>query len=302
MKLQNFLGTAEKWGYEAIANDVELSRQIQVLLIGLGLLEPPADGKFGPVSTAALKEFQELLNTGEPEFLGAVTAKKLIEAKKDDLPKPPLKLGNDIASKIVKYMLAENYQIFTNAKEYNIVYIEGINGDWTLNNDAANEFNDQRIVLEIINGVPKIVNSWQATTEPGSHYTYSPMNPKGAARIQFGQYKAWKVGYHGTANPHEALRQVGDITVCRDFNKDFKRTGDELDTGDDFYVNQHWGYDAPVNDIKNASAGCLVGRRKEGHKEFMAIIKQDRRYVANNDYIFYTTIIPGDDLLKRFPG
>ena len=302
MKIQNFLGTAEKWGYEAIANDVELSRQIQVLLIGLGLLEPPADGKFRPVSTAALKEFQELLNTGEPEFLGAVTAKKLIEAKKDDLPKPALKLGNDIASKIVKYMLAENYQIFTNAKEYNIVYIEGINGDWTLNNDAANEFNDQRIVLEIINGVPKIVNSWQATTEPGSHYTYSPMNPKGAARIQFGQYKAWKVGYHGTANPHEALRQVGDITVCRDFNKDFKRTGDELDTGDDFYVNQHWGYDAPVNDIKNASAGCLVGRRKEGHKEFMAIIKQDRRYVANNDYIFYTTIIPGDDLLKRFPG
>jgi peptidoglycan hydrolase-like protein with peptidoglycan-binding domain len=302
MKLQNFLGTAEKWGYEAIANDVELSRQIQVLLIGLGLLEPPADGKFGPVSTAALKEFQQLLNTGEPEFLGAVTAKKLIEAKKDDLPKPALKLGNDIASKIVKYMLAENYQVFTNAKEYNIVYIEGINGDWTLNNDAANEFNDQRIVLEIINGVPKIVNSWQATTEPGSHYTYSPMNPKGAARIQFGQYKAWTVGYHGTANPHEALRQVGDITVCRDFNKDFKRTGDELDTGDDFYVNQHWGYDAPVNDIKNASAGCLVGRRKEGHKEFMAIIKQDRRYVANNDYIFYTTIIPGDDLLKRFPG
>ena len=31
MKLQNFLGTPEKWGYEAIANDVELSRQIQVL-------------------------------------------------------------------------------------------------------------------------------------------------------------------------------------------------------------------------------------------------------------------------------
>ena len=302
MKLQNFLTTAEKWGYEAIANDVELSRQIQVLLIGLGLLEPPADGKFGPVSTAALKEFQELLKTGETEFLGAVTAKELIEAKKDDLPKPALKLGNDIASKIVKYMLAENYQVFTNAKEYNIVYIEGINGDWTLNNDAANEFNDQRIVLEIINGVPKIVNSWQATTEPGSYYTYSPMNPKGAARIQFGQYKAWKVGYHGTANPHEALRQVGDITVCRDFNKDFKRTGDELDTGDDFYVNQHWGYDAPINDIKNASAGCLVGRRKEGHKEFMAIIKQDRRYVANNDYVFYTTIIPGDDLFKRFPG
>ncbi|MBD2139727.1 peptidoglycan-binding protein [Anabaena sp. FACHB-1237] len=302
MKLQDFLGTQEKWGYEAIADDVELARQIQTRLIDLELLEPPADGKFGPLSTAALKKLQELLKTGENEFLGAVTAKELIETKQEDLPKPELKLGNDIASKIIKYMLAKQYQVFTNPKEYNIVYVEGINGDWTLNDDKPNEFNDQRIVIEIIDGVPKIVNNWQATTEPGSYYTYNPMNPKGAARIQFGQYKAWSVGIHGNADPHEALRQVGNITVCRDFNKDFKRTGDALDTGDDFYVNQHWGYDAPVNDIKNASAGCLVGRRKEGHREFMSIIKQDRRYVANKNYVFYTTIIPGDDLLKQFPG
>lgn len=128
------------------------------------------------------------------------------------------------------------------------------------------------------------------------------MNPKGAARIQFGQYKAWAVGIHGTAEPHEALVQVGDITVCRDFNKDFKRTGDKLDTGDDFYVNQHYGFDFPRNDIRLASAGCLVGRTREGHREFMAIVKQDRRYLANRKYTFYTSVIPGDDLLKKFPG
>jgi Putative peptidoglycan binding domain len=303
MKLQDFLGTDEKWGYEAIALDAELPRQIQLRLIDLGLLEPPADGQFGPISTAALKKFQELMKIEEAEFLGAITAKELIETKKEEIPQPALKLGNDIASRIIKYMQAKKYEVFTNPQEYNIVYIEGINGDWTLNNDAPNEFNDQRIVIEVVDGVPKIVNNWQATTEPGKYYTYNPMIPaKGAARIQFGQYKAWAVGTHGTAQPHEALRQVGNITVCRDFNKDFKRTGDKLDTGDDFYVNQHWGYDAPVNDIKNASAGCLVGRRIDGHKEFMAIVKKDRRYVANKNYVFYTTIIPGDDLLKLFPG
>ncbi|WP_071187517.1 peptidoglycan-binding domain-containing protein [Trichormus sp. NMC-1] len=302
MKLQDFLGTDEKWGYEAIALDAELPRQIQLRLIDLGLLEPPADGKFGPVSTAALKKFQELMKIGEAEFLGAITAKELIETKKEEIPQPALKLGNDIASRIIKYMQAKKYEVFTNPQEYNIVYIEGMNGDWTLNNDAPNEFNDQRIVIEVIDGIPKIVNNWQATTEPGKHYTYNPMNDKGAARIQFGQYKAWSVGLHGTAQPHEALRQVGNLTVCRDFNKDFKRTGDKLDTGDDFYINQHWGYDYPVNDIKGASAGCLVGRRIEGHKEFMAIVKKDRRYVANKNYVFYTTIIPGDDLLKQFPG
>ncbi len=300
MKLQDFLGKEDKWGFEAIAQDLELARQIQILLIGLTLLEPPADSKFGPVSAASLKKFQELTKAGESEFLGAVTAKKLIETKPEDLPQPPLKLGNDIASRIVKYLLAENYQVFTAPKEYNIVYIEGMNGDWSLNSDAPNEFNDRRVVIEVVDGVPKIVDHWQATSEPGAYYTYNPMNPAGAARIKFGQYKAWAVGTHGNAERHEALVQVRPITVYRDFNKDFQRTADKLDTGL-FYVNQHWGYDAPSNDIRNASAGCLVGRMRQGHREFMAIIKQDRRYVANSDYVFYTTVIPGDDLVKKFP-
>jgi hypothetical protein len=300
MKLQDFLGKEDKWGFEAIAQDADLTRQIQILLTGLGLLEPPADGKFGPVSVAALKKFQDLTKTEESEFLGAVTAKKLIETKPEELPKPPLKLGSDIASRIVKYMQAKNYQVFTNPREYNIVYVEGINEDWSVNSDPPNQFNDRRIVIEVVDGIPKIVNHWQATTEPGKYYTFNPMNTGGAARIKFGQYKAWAVGLHGNADRHQALVQVAPITVHRDFNKDFQRTGDKLDTGL-FLVNQHWGYDAPTNDIKNASAGCLVGRRREGHREFMAIIKQDRRYVANNDYVFYTTVIPGDDLVKTFP-
>lgn len=301
MKLQEFLGTDEKYGFEAIAQDSDLAHQVQIQLIGLGLLEPPADGKFGPLSAAALKKFQDLTKTGETEFLGKVTAKELIETKRDELPKTPLKLGNDLASRIVKYMQSKNYTIFTEPKEYNIVYVEGMNEDGSLNDDAPNEFNDRRIVIEVVDGVPKIVNHWQATTEPGSHYTFQPMNPLGAARIQFGQYKAWSVGMHGNADSHQALIQVQPITVCRDFNEDFKRTGDKEDTGL-FYVDQHWGYDAPVNDIKNASAGCLVGRRREGHREFMAIIKGDRRYVANHNYVFYTTVIPGDELVKAFPA
>jgi hypothetical protein len=300
MKLQDFLGKEDKWGFEAIAQDADLTHQIQILLIGLGLLEPPADGKFGPVSVAALKKFQDLTKTEESEFLGKVTAKKLIETKPEELPKPPLKLGSDIASRIIKYMQAKNYQVFTNLREYNIVYIEGINEDWSLNSDPPNQFNDRRLVIEVVDGIPKIVNHWQATTEPGRYYTFNPMNTEGAARIKFGQYKAWAVGWHGNADRHQALVQVAPITVHRDFNKDFQRTGDKLDTGL-FLVNQHWGYDAPANDIKNASAGCLVGRRREGHREFMAIIKQDRRYLANNDYLFYTTVIPGDDLVKTFP-
>lgn len=202
-----------------------------------------------------------------------------------------------LATEIIDYMKAKNYLVFEEPNYCNIIYVEGMNEDGTLNSDAPNEFNDRRIVIKFVDGLPQIVNHWQATTEPGDFYTERPLNRAGAARIAFGQYRAWAVGIHGNAEPHEALVQVKPVTVCRDLNKDFRRTGDKLDTGN-FGINQHWGYDFAQNDIKNASAGCLVGRRREGHREFMRLVKGDRRYVINKDYVFYTTVIAGDDLMK----
>jgi peptidoglycan hydrolase-like protein with peptidoglycan-binding domain len=302
MKLQDFLGKDLKYSMEGIATDKQLATQIQVLLIGLGLLEPPADGKFGPISSAALKKFQTLMKVNEPDQLGAETAKKLIETKPEELPTPPLKLGNDLASRIVKYMQLKKYEIFQGIKEYNIVYVEGMDADGSLNNDKPNYFNDRRMVLQIIDGVPVIVGNWEATTEPGYRYTENPMNPEGAARIKFGQYKAWQVGIHGTADRHEALVQTGgEITVYRDLNKDYQRTGDKEDTGY-FAVNQHWGYDLPYNNVYYASAGCLVGRMRQGHREFMSLIKKDRRFQLNDRYVFYATVIDGKDLMKETGG
>ncbi|AFZ20349.1 peptidoglycan-binding domain-containing protein [Allocoleopsis franciscana] len=302
MKLQDFIGKDLKYSMEGIATDKELATQIQVLLIGLRLLEPPADGKFGPISQRALQKFQTLMKINEPEQLGAETAKQLIETKPEDLPTPPLKLGNDLASRIVKYMQLKKYEIFQGIGEYNIVYIEGMNADATLNNDPPNYFNDRRMVIQIVDGVPAIVGNWQATTEPGYRYTERPMNPEGAARIKFGQYKAWQVGIHGTADRHEALIQTGGtVTVHRDFNKDYQRVGDKEDTGY-FAINQHWGYDLPSNNVYYASAGCLVGRLRQGHREFMSLIKKDRRFQLNSRYIFYTTVIYGQDLMKETGG
>lgn len=299
MKLQDFIGKDLKYSMEGIASDKELATQIQVLLVGLGLLDPPADGKFGPISTAALQKFQTLMKINEPEQLGAETAKQLIETKPEDLPTPPLKLGRDLASRIVKYMQLKKYEIFQGIRQYNIVYVEGMNGDATLNNDPPNYFNDRRMVIQIVDGVPAIVGNWQATTEPGYRYTQRPMNPGGAARIKFGQYKAWQVGIHGTTDRHEALIQTGGtVTVHRDFNKDYQRVGDKEDTGY-FAINQHWGYDLPSNNVYYASAGCLVGRLRQGHREFMSLIKQDRRFQLNNRYIFYSTVIYGQDLMKE---
>lgn len=201
-------------------------------------------------------------------------------------------LSSNRVKSIIDYCEKMNYKLFTGNQEVNIIYIEGMDTDGNLNGDEPNQFNDIRLVL---GSEMNLLGLWSATTEPGRWYTQNPMNRKGAARIAFGQYKAWAVGTHGNSEPHEALVQVGEVVVYRDHNKDGIRTGDNIDRGL-FGINQHWGYDLPLSNIGLASAGCLVGRTRQGHREFMNIIKSDRRYEADRQYIFATTIIPADKL------
>ena len=323
MRLQNFYQAYKQaksnnesldYGVEAIADDNELATHIQEVLIWLNFLDPPADGKFGPISTDAFIEFQDAISTVRPAvakergYLGLATAEALIETKPQDVPQPKVNYSrNDLAAKLIKYMTEMNYRVSVGDKKYNIVYVEGMNTDGTLNPDRPNEFNDLRLVIEIPNSdlIPIIQGKWEATTEPGKNFTLRPMGGRaseyGAARITFGQYKAWQVGIHygSGAEPHEALVQAAPISVYRDKNKDFKRVGDFLDTGL-FDINQHHGFDYPRTDIRGAGAGCLVGRMREGHKSFMTLIKQDRRYQKNNKYLFHTTVIPGDEFIQRF--
>ena len=107
---------------------------------------------------------------------------------------------------------------------------------------------------------------------------------------------------HGHASPHEALVQCAPLTVYRDTNRSGTRdAGEPIDSGL-FGVNQHWGGDSPKSDIGRWSAGCQVGRTKQGHREFMAIIKSDPRYQASRSFMFTATIIDGKDLVAQFPA
>lgn len=199
-------------------------------------------------------------------------------------------LPKKVSEAVAEYCKQEKYFLSEEESTFNIIYLEGMNTDGSLNQDDPNEFNDLRCVFD---NFLNCLAVWTATTEPGTQYTINPLNPYGAARIDFGQYQSWIVGQH---KDHEALIQVKPVTVCRDLNKDFSRVGDKKETGL-FGINQHWGYDLPKNNIQRASAGCLVGRTKDGHREFMALIKQDKRYKAwRSRYTFYTTIIPADKL------
>lgn len=305
MYLKEFHKAGIEYTLAQVAGDRDLTIDIQKLLIWVGLLETTAtgaDGQFGPLTTEAFTEFQKLTNCPKVGILDTATAKALIETSPTRLLLPKIRPGDDLAGRIIKYMIAKGYNISQRAGTYNIVYIEGVELDGTENVDELNSFNDVRMVIQIDAGVPKIVGQWIATTEPGSFYTYNRMNPDGAARIKFGQYKAWQVGAHVTksVNQNPALIQVENVTVHRDANEDGFRTGDKLDTGL-FGINQHHANDSPRTDIGRWGAGCLVGQTTKGHKQFMDLIMKDKRYQQKQDYLFETTIIAGDDLNTMFP-
>lgn len=193
-------------------------------------------------------------------------------------------LNQTTSTKVIDHMRKQGYPI----SDFMIIYLEGVDTEGRLNSDAPNQFNDLRCIFN----KTRCIDLWGATCEPGAYYTDRPMNPNGAFRIAFGFHAdAWEIGLHGHTKPHEALIQVREIDGFRDYNRDGLRTGDQKVRGN-FGINQHWGYDLPVHDIGTASAGCLVGRSIDGHKEFMA-------YCKNSGLTqFSTVVLPGDKIFK----
>jgi hypothetical protein len=189
----------------------------------------------------------------------------------------------------------------------NIVYVEGADKSGRHNVDAPNVFNDRRTVFHFDkSGNPVMDVNALCTTEPGQFYTDNPLDPGGAARIAFGQYKSWTVGTHHpelqAPRKHEALIQADKIHIFRDKNKDGIRPGDkESIVGSATGINQHSGLNQSPSNIGRVSAGCLVGQDGDEHKKFMTVVKADRRFIANHGYKFMTTIIAGDDLDKKVP-
>lgn len=274
----------------------DLVREVQHALTELGYLDPPADGILGRSSIWALTEFCRLNRIPLATGFSRDVARALLNP---DQQLPSLAARGDWFDKAVAYMGRKGHWICRHPDAVNIVYLEGIDADGVLNDDRPNVFNDLRVTFSVgKTGVPAITGQWDATSEPGTHWTMNPMSPDGAARIAFGQYKAWMVGIHlaGEASAHEGLVQRANVTVHRDLNKDFKRTGDQTFAGL-FGINQHWGHDASPNDLGNTSAGCLVGRTKEGHREFMALVKADPRFAGNAEYKFMSAVLPADEVM-----
>lgn len=274
-----------------IAEDRSLTAEYQRYLVRAGLLDPiyrasehdtillkEADGILGPETEAAIYYHRDNFRSD----IEIPDAYDLVE------------FADDKVEAIIMAMQNNGFHI--SRIGFNIVYLEGVNKDFTLNDNEPDRWNDLRLLIHYQGGKWAIHDAWPATTSPGEYYTKRPMNRLGAARIVPGQYKAWRMGRHNGVHP--ALQQVGPIFVTRDFNKNFVSSDDKIYIAN-ATINQHSTRPnmAPPDKVGKWSAGCLVGQNYSDHLRFLALLRNDPRYDMNAGYKFITTIISGKDIL-----
>ena len=197
------------------------------------------------------------------------------------------------ANKIWQVYKDKGYDVSVGEGTVNITYIEGLDPDGSVNPHTPNHFDDLRVVWQVLpDGTAKVLGAWDATTRPSTYWTVHPMNPSGAFIIALGQQTCWTMGHY---HDQIALIQTEPIKGTRDFNQDYDRRGDREYPPGLYGVHHHWGYNYPHDDAGRSSAGCQVGRTEHGHNEFIQILKQDPRYVADHNFLWTSTVITADD-------
>jgi hypothetical protein len=292
-------GPAAGLDFETFRRRKALVTEVQACLAGVGLLDPPADGDFGPVSLWAWRTFCARHEVDDLTRITADLARLLLATDANAMF--PLRIdGTDLVTRVARSMLALGYWIARHPQCVNIAYAEGIAPDGRGNDNRIDHYNDVRLAFTVRDGRPELLGAWTATTQPGWYYTHNPVagivDPvKAAAQIALGQYKAWVVGEHNGSNPHEALVQRAKLRVHRDKDRNGRRDGDPVFERPDYAINQHHGSNSQT--IGKYSAGCLVGNRRKDHLQFMKIVKGDRRYTASRAYKFMTAVIGVEQLL-----
>ena len=175
-------------------------------------------------------------------------------------------------------MAAKKYAFFENG-EYNL-NIVGIRNSAT-GSKVTNAFDDKLVVAYKLDGV-WIVKEYPITTDNGG----------GTARLVCNQYRgSHAIGLH--QGKYEALRQVGPVTVYRDFTKDGIYQTDKTETGV-FGINIHKaGVDSTR--VDDWSHGCQVFKRVADFNEFMLLAKKAATFHGNR---FTYTLIESKDLVN----
>ena len=176
-------------------------------------------------------------------------------------------------TKILKTMDSLGYKYFTSDnKPYNLNLVGLRTADTT-----PNTFNDWEYVFWKFRGSWEVMK-FRITTDPGLYYLKNPLSDLGTAIVKPGQYPAmWSPGLHH--DKYAALKQTGNVTVVRDFNRDayLDYNSGKEETGL-FGINNHRAVENGRSVMVDKwSAGCQVFEDYYEFEIFMRLISEAQK-------------------------
>jgi hypothetical protein len=185
---------------------------------------------------------------------------------------------------------AKGYKWFEDAsnKGYD-VNIVGIRNSST-GDKVTNLFDDTITISYKVDGVWQF-HQWDATTEPGKKGMLQGKAAGGVAFIVPGQYRgSHAIGLH--QGKYRALRQVGNIKLYRDGNRDLVFDKDKITECSNCGINIHKaGADSTF--VENWSEGCQVFKRSKDFDQFMEICTKAEQIFGNK---FTYTLLESKDI------
>lgn len=162
----------------------------------------------------------------------------------------------------------EGFVIYREPFELNII---GIRADSVI----PNRFDDVFICFYKDDHNSWQFHHWPGTTDPGTYWLGSPMNQKGTAILKGNrQYlAAYALGMHKSG--YQCLKQVGPVTVVRDYNRDavldffngYEQTGS-------YAIEIHRaGQRGTTRFVEKYSAGCQVFANAQDYRQFIGLCK-----------------------------
>jgi hypothetical protein len=191
---------------------------------------------------------------------------------------------------IEKAVAAKGYKWF--ADESNKGYdlnIVGIRNSST-GDKVTNLFDDTLTLSYKVGGAWKF-HQWPATTEPGKKGMLEGKAAGGVAFVVPGQYRgSHAIGLH--QGKYRALRQIGNIKLYRDGDRDLVFDKDKITECSNCGINIHKaGVDSTF--VENWSEGCQVFKRSKDFDEFMEICTKAEKVFGNK---FTYTLLESKDI------
>ncbi len=158
-------------------------------------------------------------------------------------------------------------------------------GRWNLNlvglrsQARPNEFDDLVCVAYEDDAGRKVIESWAATTDPGTYWLANPMNVKGTAVLATGHHRGlWQPGLHGGPTGYPALVQVSPCAVWRDADRDSVVDPDKRVTDVGMHgINLHRASSSGTSMLVDRwSAGCQVVQSPTALTRILELVERQR--------------------------